>query len=173
MDTAEKPAIPTVLGTPFAGGFFAGLMFVGDKPCALIVAPKAEGEHKETTWNEDRKDVPGAQNYFYGFGNTNAMRDAGSDLGKWARDLKIGGHDDWYLPSRVEALILKGNESAMGELFAEGGAEAFERDWYWTSTQRAGAPDFAWYQSFGLGDQDCTWKDGNYIRARAVRSIPL
>jgi hypothetical protein len=33
---------------------------------------------------------------------TAAMADAGSELAQWALDLRIGGHDDWYLPALMQ-----------------------------------------------------------------------
>lgn len=57
------------------------------------------------------------------------------------------------------------------ELFRKGGAEAFETDeWYLTSTQYAGDPDYAWGQDFTNGHQGHWFKDDT-CRARAVRSI--
>lgn len=56
------------------------------------------------------------------------------------------------------------------EIFQEGGAEAFELDWYWTSTQYAGAPDWAWIQYFDDGYQDDSRKDYR-DRVCAVRSV--
>ena len=54
--------------------------------------------------------------------------------------------------------------------FREGGAEAFDRDWYWSSTQYS--EDGAWLQVFDYGYQ------GNYgqsyeAQARAVRLIQV
>jgi hypothetical protein len=37
--------------------------------------------------------------------------------------------------------------------FQEGGEQAIERGWYWTSTQNAGDSDWAWLQGFGHGLQ--------------------
>lgn len=98
MNETPLPAI----GAPFQGGFFAGLINIAGQRHALIVAPKAAGEHEETEWISDYKAVPGAQSYDDGYANTQAMADAGSELAKWARGLDIGGHADWYLPSQDE-----------------------------------------------------------------------
>lgn len=171
----ERPVVEIpALGAPFAGGHFMGRVFVGLIAYALVVAPKAEGEHAETPWHEtdDPVDVAGAKSYFDGLANTNAMVDAGSELAKWSRDLRIGEHDDWHLPSRQDLLVIKGNEADAGAAFKEGGAEAFEREWYWSSTQDASYPASAWCQSFGSGGQGYDWK--YYIhRARAVRRVPI
>jgi hypothetical protein len=58
------------------------------------------------------------------------------------------------------------------EAFREGGAEAFECAWYWTSTQHAAYPDCAWGQDFGYGDQGYYRKTFEG-RARAVRRFAL
>jgi len=58
------------------------------------------------------------------------------------------------------------------EAFQEGGEQAFETTWYWTSTQHASNTGYAWCQYFAYGDQD----HGDTIfkfRARAVRRLPI
>lgn len=52
------------------------------------------------------------------------------------------------------------------ELFREGGAEAFDEAWYWTSTQYSALS--AWCQGFDDGYQGNNGKDDK-LRARAVR----
>ena len=101
--------ITAILGTSMDGGFYAGRIFVCDQPFALIVAPKAEGEHGEAVWIDRRKDIPEAISYCDGLDNTKAMAEAGSKLAKWALDLRIGGLDDWYLPSQDELEIIYRN----------------------------------------------------------------
>jgi hypothetical protein len=60
----------------------------------------------------------------------------------------------------------------MAELFKDGGAEAFDPRWYWTSTQDASGSDYAWCQLFGIGGQNYYGK-GSKLRARAVRRLPI
>lgn len=91
---------------PLAGGFYAGRLNVDGVLYALIVAPKAEGEHDDIAWNSSTKSVSGALSYCDGRVNTLAMAEAGSKLAKWAMNLRIGGHDDWYLPSQDELEVL-------------------------------------------------------------------
>lgn len=167
----SKEVIPTVAGTPFAGGFYVARYYLGAAPFVLVVAPKASGERAPIAWNEATTLVKGALSYADGLANTAAMAKAGSKLARWARGLQIGGHKDWYLPSRLESLLLFG-ELRQLKPFADKGAEAFERHWYWTSTQYAGHADYAWIQGFGTGGQYGTHKSLNY-RARAVRRIAL
>ena len=58
------------------------------------------------------------------------------------------------------------------EVFKEDGAEAFDGAWYWTSTQHAAYPDFAWCQGFNGGGQDLNRKNVT-LRARAVRRFVI
>lgn len=55
-------------------------------------------------------------------------------------------------------------------LFQEGGAEAFDDCYYWSSTQYSASD--AWYQYFRVGLQTTSGKD-NEFRAFAVRMIPV
>ena len=102
MNAITQTALPTIAGTPFAGGFYAGRFQLDGTEYALIVAPKAHGEHAATAWGEYGQDIAGARSYNDGRANTEAMAAAGSALGQWALQLDIDGHTDWYLPSRDE-----------------------------------------------------------------------
>jgi hypothetical protein len=74
---------------------------------------------------------------------------------KWAESLEAS------LPTRNEQAILFGNLE-----------DRFEAAWYWSCEQYAGDESFAWYQSFGYGNQYYGHK-GNALRARAVRRLPI
>jgi hypothetical protein len=110
----NQPKLPTTIGAAFAGGFFAGLINVDGGTFALIVSPKAAGEHK-APWNAGTKTLPGAQSYSDGMQNTTAMAEAGSDLAEWARGLDIEGHTDWYIPSRDELELMYRNLKPTGQ----------------------------------------------------------
>jgi len=97
--------IPTIPGTPLEGGFYAGRIRVGDDVFALIVAPKAEGDHDNIEWGNRGKEIANAGSYFDGRANTVAMAEAGSEVAQWALQLRIAGFEDWYLPSRDELEI--------------------------------------------------------------------
>jgi hypothetical protein len=101
--------IPTILGAPFEGGFYAGRIQVDGVPHILIVAPKAEGEHNDAAWLDSDDRVAGADSYCDGMKNTIAMAEAGSELANWARGLAIGGRTDWYIPSQDELEVLYRN----------------------------------------------------------------
>jgi hypothetical protein len=202
QNTAE---ILPLLGTAMDGGFYAGRIRLDDGTVyALIVAPKAKGEKKTRQWIGGYKDVPGARSYNDGLANTNAMAEAGSKLAKWARDLLIGGHDDWYLPSQEELEIIYRNlkptnqenycrsrnginlsaieptrpytptfpAQTLAEAFQEGGEQALEAHWHWTSTQYISNTEAAWCQNFNDGYQDYGYTDLQ-LRARAVRRIEV
>jgi hypothetical protein len=74
---------------------------------------------------------------------------------EWAKEL--GGE----LPTRKEQSLLFANA-----------AEHFQKDWYWSSEQRAGVESYAWPQLFGYGGQGWDPVSGRY-RARAVRRVPI
>lgn len=194
----DQPKVPTVPGPPFAGGFYVGRILIAGALHALIAAPKADGERVDIAWHPKRPDVPGAMSFFDGRSNTQAMADAGSPLAEWAQNLRIAGHDDWYLPSRDELELcyrhlkpaanqnyfFRGdNPSSVpvgysylpdapakteAEAFQQGNAEAFDAAWYWSSTQYAGTHDYAWTQHFVNGNQNVYYEDYEG-RARAVR----
>jgi Protein of unknown function (DUF1566) len=103
MNTQE--IIPSVPGTPFGGGFYAGRILVAGVLHALVVAQKNEGE-RESTWLDSEQHVAGADSYCDGMQNTVAMAEAGSELAQWARGLQIGGFTDWFIPSQDELEVM-------------------------------------------------------------------
>lgn len=184
MNAITQTALPTIAGSQFAGGFYAGRFQIDGQEYALIVAPKAHGAHQATAWGKYGQDIEGARSYIDGRANTEAMAAAGSALGQWALQLDIDGHTDWYLPSRDELELcyrnLKPTTDENWCSFRDGdnpsslplgypytatspaqvadvafqaeGAEAFQAETYWSSTQCS--PDGAWIQGFDDGGQD-------------------
>ena len=182
------------------GGLPVAEINVNGSHYMLILAPNGDGDCEDVAWNESLKQVNGALSYCDGAANTAAMLAAGSELAKWARGLRLGGFDDWYLPSLDELELcyryLKPttndnycygragiNVSALpprypytpddpqqtvNKPYRKGGAEAFAAAWYWSSTQSAATPDYAWLQYFYGGNQHLYPKSSHY-RARAVR----
>jgi hypothetical protein len=171
MNEPSPVAIPTIPGTPFGGGFYAGRFFIAANAYALIVAPKAEGDFDPMPWNGSLNRIAGAISYNDGHANTLAMAEANSNLAQRCMSLRIGDFDDWYLMSRQEVLLAF-HELAGIDPFKEGRPEAFERDWYWTSSQHASYPSYAWVQSFYYGGQYGLRK-GFSRRARAVRRLKI
>ena len=179
--------IPTILGTAMGGGFYAGRIRIGDQVFALIVAPKADGEHEDAPWNDTYNAVDGAKSYFDGIANTDAMADAGSELAKWARGLRIGGHDDWYLPSQDELEIIYRNLKPTMEVnwcYARSGinlsaveptrpytpdfpvqtlAEAFQK-----GGEQAFDPSYYWNSTQLASDSDCAWVQVFYYGGQGI-----
>jgi len=202
MNVMHQPVIPAI-GAATQGGYFVGCILDDASLFGIVVAPKALGESAEMAWNEKKKNLVGAASYSDGMANTVAMAKAGSVLAKWARDLTIGGLDDWYIPARDELELVyrhlkpgtsKNHSFRSGDnpsssptgypytaaaprqtlidTFRKDCAEAMNEDWYWTSTQSAGAEQYAWFQYFILGHQDGSLKSA-LLRARAVRRFPI
>ena len=107
--------IPTVIGEPFGGGFFAGYISHtadGNPTHALIVAPRLEGAtgtgYTLTTmlaWKTANTTTADTTSDFDGSANTAAMVTAGiadHPAANFCKNLSIGGFTDWYLPARYE-----------------------------------------------------------------------
>jgi hypothetical protein len=204
MDTiVSNTAVPTTAGAPFGGGFYAGRVRIGEDMFAIILAPKSDGERVDEQLLDSLADVPGAKSFFDGKANTAALAEAGSDLAKWTQDLRIGGFDDWYLPSRDELEVCyrafkpttEENYCYCGDnpssvppgyaysreapaqtavtAFQAGGAEAFEAD------------DYYWSSTQSAGNEASAWSQHFYygnqyhyhkdyeLRARAVRRLKI
>lgn len=149
-------------GAFIEGGHFHGAYLIDGQLWGEVTAPKADGEIFGLPWLPEHVNVPGACHDYDGLANTIAMAEAGSALGKAARALRIGGHDDWYIPARGGQLAQWSNLR-----FLLGEAEAFEPRWYWSSTQFG--RNYAYDQGFDYGNtvySTLSWESG---RARAVR----
>jgi hypothetical protein len=107
--------IPTVIGEPFGGGYFAGYISHtadGNPTHALIVAPRATGAtgtsytlSTNLRWKITNSVTTGTDSSFDGAANTAAMVTAGIDdhpAAQFCVNLSIGGFTDWYLPARYE-----------------------------------------------------------------------
>lgn len=94
--------VPSVIGEPFGGGFFAGKIQVGAAQYALILSPKAQGENTTLQFKADDTTSTGTDSLNDGFANTNAMNNASHPLAQWARTRSIGGQSDWYIAARDE-----------------------------------------------------------------------
>ena len=164
------------LGSPLGGGFFAGEMTIDGEHFALVVAPKAEGEKLELQYKR-RNTADGTDSDDDGLANSERINDANHPASQFCRSLKVGGFDDWYLPSRDELAMLWRNlgprrKNTPSDLFREGGAEAFETEWYWSSTENASYSDIAWDVYFGVGSQFSSNKN-IYCGVRAVRRFKI
>ncbi len=145
--TVTTTILPEI-GAPFGGGYYVDTITDNGQTYALVVAPK-EDEAGAMTWKQ---------------------------AGKHAAACRAGGHDDWQLPSRRDALALAekllptGSETP--DAFRDGGEQAFERAWHWTGAEVDGAPGYAWVQCFHYGYQ-YSYGKGIIHRVRAVRKCPL
>ncbi|MEO1828863.1 MAG: hypothetical protein ABGX82_08590 [Pseudomonas sp.] len=106
--TRKKP------GEPFEGGFYVGRFQIQGDEYALIVSPRDTGEIHDAEWGEYGKAAE-AHSYCDGLANTRAMAAAGSELAKHILSLQIGGHSDWYLPSRDELELCYRNLKPTGD----------------------------------------------------------
>jgi hypothetical protein len=146
------------LGSPLAGGFFGGEITIGGERFALIVAPKAEGEKEELEYKLKARDTAdGTDSDGDGLANSELINDDNHPAAQFCRSLRIGGLDDWYLPSRDELAMLCRNlgptRATTPDLFKSSGSEAFDTTWYWSSTEYAQYSNLAWVVGFSNGTQ--------------------
>ena len=165
------------VGNALGGGFFGGEMTIEGERYALIVAPKAEGEKMEIEYKlEDRRTSDGTDSDDDGMANSDHINDANHPAALFCRQLRIGGFDDWYLPSRDELVMLCWNlgptRKSTPEPFKSDNSEAFDEDWYWSSTEYAPYSNTAWLVDFSGGYQYYLIKSYHY-GVRAVRRLKI
>lgn len=198
MNAQANITLPTI-GSAFEGGFFAGRFTLDGQVYALIVAPKAMGDHGYIAYGEYGQEIAGASSFNNGLSNTIAMADAGSEAARWALNLNIDGHTDWYIPSRDELELLYRNlkpttrsnyvyrhgenpsSVPVGYPYTEDSpvqtaVEAFKEggeesfEGEWYWSSSRFSAYFAWSQDFDGGDQDSCGKSSE-LCARAVRRL--
>jgi hypothetical protein len=173
----KKPKLPSVLGQPFGGGYFVGNMVVNNLNYALIVSPKIGGEHSSPIqWKTTNTSSPGTALDSDGYANTIAMNDALHPSAQFCTSQRLGGFDDWYMPSPTELAMcysaLSPNSTSV-ELFTAHvpqGAERFSTGYYWTSMENTAST--VHYQNFSNGAQGSnSLKTGTNLYVRSVRRI--
>ena len=92
--------LPTVIGQPFGGGFYMGVMRFSDGDYLIIDAGKAS--ETSLAYKTSNTADSGTASFHDGWANTNAINDALHPAAKYCRDYRGGGFDDWYLPARDE-----------------------------------------------------------------------
>jgi len=176
---AEKfgsAALPAI-GSMFAGGYFAGEFIIEGERYALVVAPKVDGEKMGIEYKKNNLDTAdGSDSDGDGSANSDRINNAKHPAAQFCRSLKIGGYDDWYMPSRDELMriwmALGLNRKNTPVPFLAGGPEAFEPKWYWSSTEYASYPHGAWVVGFAGGGQNDGYK-GSSFGVRAVRRLKI
>jgi len=174
-DTAHGAASP-VWGVPVREGYFGGINTVGANNFAIIIAPKALGEHAGTVrWKTSNDASANTGDDDDGLANANAQNNATHPLFQWARGLTINGKTDWAPPAKnpisvIAAKLRSGVTS--NPLFQPGGPEAFESANYWSATQHPSNTNNAWYVNFSSGSVSYNGKNAAY-RARVVRRVSL
>ena len=171
----SEPFAP--LGSPLAGGFFAGEMTIDGELYALVVTPKAAGEKLEIQYKKsDRHTTDGTDSDDDGLANSSKINDENHPAAMFCQSLEIGDHKDWYLPSRDELAMLCRNlgpkRKSAPEAFRTDGTEAFESEWYWSSTENASYSYDAWIVDFDDGYQVNYGKDDGF-GVRAVRRFKI
>ncbi|MCW5648380.1 MAG: hypothetical protein KIS62_01405 [Ramlibacter sp.] len=150
---------------PAQGGYFHGIVLINGALYGEVTGPKAECEVTDLVWSPDHTDVSGAVSGFDSLANTRAMADAGSPLAQAAVACRVGGFDDWAVPAQGSLLMQWDMRAALPK------AQAFAKNWYWSSTQYS--RDFAFGQNFANGTTSNfseSWAGG---RARFVRRFPI
>jgi hypothetical protein len=103
------PAIPTVIGQAFGGGFYAGQIGVSSVATHyLIVGPKSTAQ-TQLKWKNANTATSGADSDIDGPQNTADMVADGNSTvypcAHFCNDLSTGGQTDWYMPAKNELEI--------------------------------------------------------------------
>ena len=187
------------VGASGEGGIVAGFIRSGEDVFCIVVAPKAEGE-TTSTWHKASDIAGACSYFdghantiamaeagsslakwaqaLAIAGHTDWYLPARDELELLYRNLKPNTEENYRYrsgdnPSSLPAgypytKTAPAQTSALA--FQQGGSEAFEQRWYWSSTQYS--RNIAWYQDFDDGGQLCIVKHYEG-RARAVRRFKV
>lgn len=110
--------VPTIPGTPFAGGYYVGRLAPGDgNKYALIVAPKAQGEFQyNLQYRSTNAGLTAASSPWDGAANSAALIALGANASAIADFMQqvnngggINGYADWFIPARYQLEMIYRN----------------------------------------------------------------
>lgn len=177
---SAAPDLPSIIGEPWGGGFYAGdIEYPDGQWYKLIVADvSADITGTNSRWKTTNTSTAGTDHLTDGVANTSAMIAAGIELHPAAAhciDHRGGGNADWYMPAKDELNViyqnLGYNRHNCPPDFQSGGPQAFSNAWYWASTQSSSG--YGWVQRFSDGSQNVSNKTYTNRRVRPVRRIPF
>jgi hypothetical protein len=93
------------------------------------------------------------------------------DAGRHCAELRLAGHSDWRLPSRIELVSLLDTTRIQPSI----DTQAFPNtpnDWFWTSSPAADDPTAAWYVYFYFGYPKTDERSSKFS-VRCVRSAAV
>lgn len=181
---APEPALPTIPGEPFGGGFYAGdIQYPNGQWYKLIiadVASKVTGENSR--WKVVNTFTPATGDQVDGMANTQAMIAEDIDLHPAAKHIinhRGGGFADWYMPAKDELNViytnLGPNRPNSPPHYKLGGSQFLTSGWFWSSTQYSA--ENSWMQAMGEGIQTSgifvSYKNGIILHAIPIRRVPF
>lgn len=148
------------------GGTYAGIVapWDGSPQYGLVAALVPSAKIKPAKFGRT-DELSGVRSRWDGAANMRELLEAEPDneIANRIRDLRIGGHEDWHFPSRLESALLYAN---LGDIVRE-----FLGTWSaWICEQLPDGPSSAYVQGFDDGYQYWIHK-GHEFGAVAVRSI--
>ena len=96
--------IPTRVGQRFEGGVFTGVIRVGERAYAVIVAPKST-QVSGLPFKTTNSATENTQSVNDGWANTRSMNNSSHPVAQYCRNIAVDGYTDWYLPSRDELAL--------------------------------------------------------------------
>lgn len=101
--TSSSFTVPTVLGQPFAGGYYVGTWNVGPANYYLVIAPNSTGTYSTSPrlpfGTTSGTGLATNDGYFNTYSQLTA---AHFQAAVWTSTRSINGYTDWYLPSEGE-----------------------------------------------------------------------
>ena len=93
--------VPTRVGQKCEGGYFTGVIRVGNSAYAVIVSPKST-QVLGLLFKTSADATASTQSVNDGWSNTTSMNNSSHPVAQYCRNIAAGGYTDWYLPSRDE-----------------------------------------------------------------------